>query len=258
MNLKLKDSLFVVTGATSGLGRGVARALLKEEARIIAVARDENNLKQLTQEFPDSAEIIAGDVLNSETFGRIIEKIGNRWLSGVLVNAGGPPAKSFLETKMNDWDSAYSSLLRWKVEFTKAVLPIFLAQSYGRFLFIESSSVKQPVENLVLSNSLRLSVVGFVKTLSREVGKNGITMNILAPGFHETPAAQRVFDKISQTEKISLEEAILKSKSGIPVGFFGDPDDFGALAAWLLSPLSAYITGQTISVDGGSVKWVMG
>jgi 3-oxoacyl-[acyl-carrier protein] reductase len=103
-----------------------------------------------------------------------------------------------LETNLDDWDTAYNSLLRWKVELIKALLPTFQNQNYGRIVFIESMSVKQPVANLVLSNSLRLAVVGFVKTLSQEVSKDGITVNILAPGFHDTPAAQRLFVKRSE------------------------------------------------------------
>jgi len=258
MDLGITKSLFVVTGASSGLGRGVATALLKEKANIIAVARDESKLLSLAEKYPDQTEIVVGDVTQNDTSKKIVQAIGSRQLGGVLVNAGGPPAKSFLETSMADWDQAFNLILRWKVEFTRAILPLFLLQQYGRFLFIESSSVKQPVPNLVLSNSIRLSVVGFVKTLSQEVAKNGITCNILAPGFHDTPAAQRLYVKRSQAENISEEKAELKYIEEIPVGRIGNPQDFGTLAAWLLSPLSRYVTGQTISIDGGSVKWVMG
>ncbi len=144
------------------------------------------------------------------------------------------------------------------MEFTKTFLPVFEKQKYGRFVFIESSSVKQPVKDLVLSNSLRLAVVGFVKTLSQEVAHKGITLNILGPGFHNTPAAERLFVKRAQVDNISVEEAKAKYESEILVGRMGDVNDFGTLAAWLLSPVSAYITGQTISVDGGMIKGVMG
>lgn len=258
MDLEIKDRLFVVTGATSGLGRGVALALLAEGAKIIAVGRDENKLTDLAGHFADQTETVRGDVTHKETIKLILDKIGHRQLSGILINAGGPPARAFLETTLDDWDSAYQNLLRWKVEITQSVLRLFRLQKYGRMLFIESSSVKQPVTNLVLSNSMRLSVVGFVKTLSQEIAKEGITCNILAPGFHDTPAARRLYIKRSQVENITVEEAELKYKSEIPVGVMGNPADFGTLAAWLLSPLSQYVTGQTISIDGGSVKFIMG
>ncbi len=258
MNLGLQDKLFIVTGATSGLGNGVAKALLNEKANIIAVARNSEKMEALASEFPGQVEPLTGDVFLTVTIQKIIKQIGNRYLNGVLINAGGPPAKSFLETELSEWDTAYNSLLRWKIELTKAVMPKFLSQKYGRIVYIESSSVKQPVTNLVLSNSIRLAVVGFVKTLSQEVAKNGITMNILAPGFHDTPAAHRLYVKRSQVENITIEEAELKYKYEIPVGKMGNPNDFGTLAAWLLSPLSGYVTGQTISVDGGAIKGMMG
>ncbi|NJK85940.1 MAG: SDR family NAD(P)-dependent oxidoreductase [Bacteroidales bacterium] len=131
-------------------------------------------------------------------------------VDGILVNAGGPPAKSFHETTLEDWDEAYKKLLRWKVELVKSFLPGMMAQQYGRFLFIESAAIKQPLENLVLSTSLRLSVAGFVKTLSQEIPLSGITFNILAPGYHYTPAVERLVRKKSENENISFEEARMK------------------------------------------------
>lgn len=258
MDLKLKDKLFIVCGATSGLGNGVAMALIGEGAKIIAVARNESKLNDFAKKYPNQIESVVGDISQSETIYAVFEKLGDRFLNGVVVNAGGPPAKSFIETDLEDWDQAYLNILRWKVEFTKVFLPIFEKQKYGRFVYIESSSVKQPVKDLVLSNSLRLAVVGFVKTLSQEVADKGITLNILGPGFHNTPAAERLFVKRSQVDDITVEEAKAKYESEIMVGRMGNVNDFGTLAAWLLSPISGYITGQTISVDGGMIKGVMG
>lgn len=258
MELNIQNKLFVVTGATSGLGKGVADALLNEGANLIVVARDNNKLIEFASEKPESIEILAGDITQSETIKKLADSIGSRNIEGLLVNAGGPPAKSFMETELSDWDVAYKNILRWKVELTKALLPKFLEKHYGRIVFIESSSVKQPVENLVLSNSLRLGVVGFVKTLSQEVASLGVTMNILAPGFHNTPAAERLFVKRSEVENISVEAARNRYESEIKVGRMGDPEEFGKMAAFLLSPLSGYMTGQTINMDGGANKGTMG
>jgi 3-oxoacyl-[acyl-carrier protein] reductase len=258
MDLNIKGRLFLVTGASSGLGKGVAMNLLKEEARIIAVGRNSEKLEVLSADFPGQVEIITGDVFKSETIHRIAQTINGRYLSGMLVNAGGPTAGSFIETDLQEWDRAYLTILRWKIELTKSLLPIFRDQKYGRVVFIESVSVKQPVANLVLSNSLRMAVVGFVKTLSQELAGEGITFNIAAPGFHETPAAERLFIKRGQVENITVAEAKKKYESEISVGRMGNTDEFGMLCAWLLSPHSGYITGQTISIDGGMVKGALG
>jgi 3-oxoacyl-[acyl-carrier protein] reductase len=129
---------------------------------------------------------------------------------------------------------------------------------YGRFLYIESSSVKQPLENLVLSNSFRVAVAGFVKTLSREIAASGVTLNILAPGSHNTPAIERIYQKKSEQTKMDPETVRKQAAEQIPVGFLGDAADLASLALWLLSPASKYITGQTISVDGGQVRGIFG
>jgi 3-oxoacyl-[acyl-carrier protein] reductase len=187
-----------------------------------------------------------------------VEAVGERNLAGIVVNAGGPPAKAFLETSLEDWDQAYRQVLRWKVDLTLAFLPFFEKHNYGRYLFIESFSVKQPLPNLVLSNSLRMAVTGFVKTFSDEIASRGITANVLAPGLHMTPALERVILKNSEAEGISREEALDALINSVPVKTTGNVNDFASLAAWLLSPWSSYITGQTISVDGGAVKGSMG
>ncbi len=258
MDLKLTNSLFVITGGSSGLGRGVASALLQERAKGIIVARDIDKLLTFQKSYPEQIEYLVGDISKDKTIEEVYKMVGNRFLSGLVVNAGGPPAKSFIETEMDEWDESYVNILRWKVKITKTFLPKFIDQNYGRIVYIESSSVKQPVKDLVLSNSLRLAVVGFVKTLSQEVAGKQITLNVLAPGFHETPAAERLFDKRSQIEGISKSEAKKRYENEISVGRMGHPDDFGSLATWLLSKSSGYITGQTISVDGGMIKGTMG
>jgi 3-oxoacyl-[acyl-carrier protein] reductase len=134
----------------------------------------------------------------------------------------------------------------------------FADQQYGRILYIESVSVKQPVENLVLSNSLRLAVVGFVKTLSQEIADKGITLNILAPGYHATPAMERLFSHKSMLLGITQAQAQQQYESETKMSKLGNPENLASLAIWLLSEKSSFITGQTISVDGGLVKGTMG
>ncbi|MBT8191466.1 MAG: SDR family oxidoreductase [Saprospiraceae bacterium] len=254
MNLNLDGKLFVVTGATSGFGKAIAEALVREKARVIINARGEEKLKDLQANFPDQIEILPGDITTDATISKLILLIGKRDLSGIVVNAGGPPAKSFARTSISDWDKAYETLLRWKVKLTKEILPLFQKNNYGRVVYIESSSVKQPIDNLILSTSLRLSVVGFVKSLSQEIAAEGINLNILAPGYHATPAMERLFINKSAQLGITPEEAKVQFEQEILVGRMGNPGDLASLACWLLSPLSGYITGQTISIDGGLIK----
>ncbi len=258
MDLGIKNQLFIVGGATSGFGKAIAAALIREGATIIAVARNAENLEALKASAPGQVEILAGDITQQAVITQLSQIVGNQQLHGVLVNAGGPPAKTFLETTLEDWDNAYHSILRWKVSLTQCLVPKMQTHGYGRFVYIESSSVKQPLENLVLSNSLRLSVVGFVKTLSQEIARSGITLNILGPGSHDTPAIQRIYNKKAEQTGQPVNETRQQGIQQIPVGRLGQPQDFASLATWLLSPASGYITGQTISVDGGMIKSIFG
>jgi len=254
MDLDIKEKKFIVCGATSGFGQAIAKQLMQEGAHVIAVARNEEKLKEFQDAYKLQMEILIGDITQSATIKKLTDLTKGNAISGILVNASGPPAKTFVETSMEDWDEAYRQLVRWKIEITKAFLPIFLKQAYGRFLYIESSAVKQPLENLVLSTSLRLSVVGFVKTVAQEIPDKGITFNVLAPGYHNTPAAERLVVKKAENLKISKKEARSLIQNAIPMKRMGDVDHFASLAVWLLSPLSDYITGQVYTIDGGTVK----
>lgn len=258
MDTGINQQLFLVGGAGSGFGKAVALALAAEGASVIAVARSAEKLAEVQKMAAGKVETLALDLTEIDAIENIKAHIGQRQLHGVLVNAGGPPAKTVLETTLEDWDQAYRQILRWKIALTQSLVPLMQANAYGRFLFIESSSVKQPLENLVLSNSMRLAVVGFVKTISQEIARSGITLNILAPGSHDTPAIERIYQKKAAQTGISPAQAREQGINAIPVGALGSADDFASLAVWLLSPAARYITGQTISVDGGMVKGAFG
>jgi 3-oxoacyl-[acyl-carrier protein] reductase len=258
LDFRIKDKLFAVTGATSGFGLAITKCLVAEGAHVIANARGEDALLDLQKLFPTQIDIIPGDITTDAVIANLFRLIGKRTLDGMVINAGGPPAKSFVETDMADWDNAYASILRWKIKLTHELLDKLRPQNYGRILYIESASVKQPVENLVLSTSMRLAVVGFAKTLSQELASDGITANVLAPGYHATPAMERLFEKKSMLLGISPDDARVLFENETSTGKLGDPHDFATLATWLLSPLGAFVTGQTISVDGGLIKGIMG
>jgi 3-oxoacyl-[acyl-carrier protein] reductase len=159
---------------------------------------------------------------------------------------------------MKDWDEAYHGTLRWKIQLTNALLPMLKANGAGRLLFLESVSIKQPIDNLVLSNAMRAAVAGYVKTLSREVGADGLTVNILAPGYHATPRITTVLEKSSEIQGISLAETEAGFTAETSMKKLGDPTDFAGMAVFLMSPMACYITGQTITVDGGLVRHITG
>jgi 3-oxoacyl-[acyl-carrier protein] reductase len=254
MNLDLSGKEYIICGATSGFGHAIAMLLMEEGAKVIAIARSEEKLKEFNEAYPDRSEYLTGDITQPGTTKQLLKLTEKRNISGILVNAGGPPAKSFADNSLEDWDQAYHQLVRWKIDITKAFLPRFINQGFGRFLYIESSAVKQPIENLILSTSMRLAVVGMVKTLSQESADKGITFNVLAPGYHYTPAVERLVLKKSETGKISRKEALAQIENSIPMKRTGNIDHFASLAIWLLSPLADYVTGQVYTIDGGVVK----
>jgi 3-oxoacyl-[acyl-carrier protein] reductase len=258
MDLKLKDKYFIVGGAGDGFGKAITLALANEGAKVLAVSRTREKLERLKHSFPDHIEFISGDISTDAIQEKIIEKAKENSFSGIVVNAGGPPAGGYTEISMRQWDEAWQQVVRWKIKLINQLIPVLIDNQYGRIVCIESVSVKQPVENLILSNAMRPAVVGYAKSVAAEVASKGVTINVLAPGFHETGAIARLFAKKSELKHISVGEARLEFESEIPVGEMGKPEEFASIALWFLSPLSRYVTGQTITHDGGSVKGIFG
>ena len=258
MDLKLTDQRFIVCGASSGFGAAIARQLLTEGARVVLVARRGDQLREKFGHFPDQTEIIEGSFIYSETLDKIEKAARKSDLHGILFNAGGPPTGTPLQTDMKDWDSSWQLVMRWKIDLSLRLAPLFKEKGYGRMLYIESQSVKQPMPSLTLSNAFRAGMVGFAKSLALEVAKSGVTVNILAPGSHETPAIERIIKNNSSVKGISYDKAKEEIEENIPVGRMGKAEELASLAAWLLSPHSGYVTGQTISHDGGVISGLFG
>jgi 3-oxoacyl-[acyl-carrier protein] reductase len=258
MDLQITDQRFIICGASSGFGEAVAKQLLIEGANVVLVARRGDLLEEKFSHFKEKTDIIEGSLIYTDTLDKIEKSAKSRPLHGILFNAGGPPTGTPLQTSMDDWDSAWHLVMRWKVDLALRLAPVFRDNNYGRMLFIESRSVKEPIPTLTLSNAFRAGVVGFAKTLSTEVAPNGVTVNILAPGAHKTPAIERVIKNNSSVKGISYEKAEEAMKESIPVGRMGTAEELASFASWLLSPHSGYVTGQTLSHDGGAIQGLFG
>ncbi|MFO8000599.1 MAG: SDR family oxidoreductase [Marinilabilia sp.] len=250
MDIQVKNRKYLVTGASSGLGEAVATTLLKNGAYVILTARTEEHLRKISNQWPGQTDICSGDVTD-QVFLDNLKQFLPEDLYGVFINAGGPPASTIAETSMQTWDEAYQLVLRWKADLSKFILPTFQKQQKGRFLFSESASVNGPIPNLVLSNSFRMAVVGYMKTMVKEIEHQDITANVIAPGYHNTGALDRLTKKMANQKNISESEAKQFLESKIPVGRLGKADEFATLAAWLLSPLAGFASGQVFTLDGG-------
>lgn len=258
MDLEISEQRFIVCGASSGFGRAIAEQLLQEGAAVIAIARREEKLQELKSEYGEAVTTIPGNLLNDDSHNKIEAAIGNDAIHGLVLNAGGPPALTPLETAMYDWDNAYKKVLRWKVQLVLRLASYFTKNNYGRILFVESQSVKQPLPDLVLSNAFRAGIVGFAKSLALEIADSGVTVNVLAPGSHNTPAIDRVIQKKADNSDKSFEQIKKEMEASVPVGRFGEGEELASLATWILSPHAGYVTGQTISHDGGNIQGLFG
>lgn len=258
MDLKLQQQTVAVGGATSGLGKAIVERLIAEGATVIGFARSGDKLKSLSNSLGDRFEGYVANTTDTVAVRKLGEHLVSRGVDGCIFNTGGPPSGSISELGMDAWDSAYHGTLRWKIALTKQLLPLMRRRGRGSLLYLESVSIKQPIDNLVLSNVMRAGVAGFVKTLSREEGANGVRANILAPGYHATARITGVLDHAAKLQSVDRSEVEKEFLAEVPLGTIGQPADFAGLAAFLLSPFASYISGQTITVDGGLVRHLTG
>ncbi len=249
MDLGLKGRRALVTAASKGLGRACAHALAAEGARVFISSRDTGLLTKVSKDIgaagwhaadmsvaggPESAVKAAAAALGG--------------LDILVVNAGGPPAANFQGTSLENWDTAHRLTLMSAVRLIKSALPHLKQSDQGRIVIVTSVSVRQPIPHLVLSNSVRAAVTGMAKTLSREIGPDGITVNCLAPDAVLTDRTRNL-----APAGVDVEEYIKKSAEVVPLRRMGDPAEFGATCAFLCSKQAGFITGQTIGVDGGTL-----
>jgi 3-oxoacyl-[acyl-carrier protein] reductase len=252
MMLDLKGKSFVVGGASRGLGRAVAGQLVAEGARVLLVARDATTIQEVAQELGEQAYPCAANLSEASNIDEVVEaatRLGG--LDGVLVNAGGPPFGPALELSDDQWLEAFRILIGGPVRLLRALVPRM--NEGASVLFVTSSSVRQPIKNLDTSNVLRPGVAALAKCLANELGPR-IRVNSLAPGRIDTARSRSVDESRAQALGISVEEQRRNVSEGIPLGRYGQPEELGRAAAFLLSPAASYITGVSLQVDGGLVS----
>lgn len=257
MDLGLSNKIGIVAAASKGLGKAVAFRLAREGMRVAICARDESTLRATAQEISSltNTEVlpIRADVTCPEDIKYLVSETARRFggLDVLVTNAGGPPPGNFFAFEDSHWEQAFQLTLMSVVRLCREAIPHMHKRGSGRIINIASVSVKQPLDNLILSNSLRLAVVGLAKSLANELAPMKITVNTVCPGPTQT-------DRMEQLLRASgnIEEARRFWTKDIPMGRMGQPEELADLVAFLASENARYITGTVIQVDGGLVKGV--
>jgi 3-oxoacyl-[acyl-carrier protein] reductase len=258
MDLGLKGKVALVAAASKGLGFGVARALASEGARVSICSRDTASVEAAAAKLraETGAEIHAAvcDVTKRESIEAWVNGTAAQWgvIDALLVNAGGPPGGLIKDFTDEQWQAAFELTLMSSVRMIRAVLPHM--PNGGSILTITSSSIREPIERLGLSTVMRSGVAGLVKTLADELANDHIRVNNLIPGRIDTERVGQLDAAAAKREGISVEDVRARSLSRIPLKRLGTIDEFGAAAAFLLSPAAQYITGATLRVDGGAMR----
>jgi 3-oxoacyl-[acyl-carrier protein] reductase len=260
MDLQLKNKTALVTGASRGLGYATALVLAKEGCRVAVNSRDEAKIsaaaKKIAGETGTQAIGLAGDVSDPDVPECIISETV-RALGGLdilICNAGGPPAGSFESFDEAAWQKAIDLSLMSHVRLIKAALPHLKQSKFASVLTVTSYSVKQPIPNLVLSNSIRAATVGLTKSLALELGAAGIRFNSILPGWTETERVTELMSFRAKQNGTTVDAEIARQSKDSPLGRMGQPEEFANAAVFLVSPAASYITGVMLTVDGGMYK----
>jgi 3-oxoacyl-[acyl-carrier protein] reductase len=260
VDLGLRGKVALVAGSSKGLGRAIAEELAVEGCDLVLLARTERTIRDAAEAITRASGVrvlgLAADLAAPGEAGRVAaEGIRTFGRIDVLVtSAGGPPAGSFERLPIEAWHDAVRLLLDSVLELCRAVLPGMRERRWGRILNVTSISAKQPVDNLVLSNSIRAAVTGFARTLANEVAAHGITVNNLLPGYTRTERLDELAAAGAQARGVAHEAVFADWEREIPMKRLGEPRELAALAAFLASERASYITGTSIPVDGGWIR----
>jgi 3-oxoacyl-[acyl-carrier protein] reductase len=260
LDLGLQGRVAIVAAASKGLGRAVAEELSREGAIVAICARSAAELEQAAAEIHKSTgrEVFhqSVDVTNPAAVSQFVGAVEARFgrIDICVTNSGGPPSKLFVDTNPEDWRSAVDLLLMNTVFFAKETLPRMQKNKWGRFITITSSAVKQPVDGLLLSNSIRSAVTGLARTLANEYAAHGITVNNVCPGYTRTARLDGLAATISARTGAKPEAVFADWTRQIPAGRIGTPQEFAAVVAFLASERASFVNGTSIAVDGGMVR----
>ena len=263
MDLGLTGKKALVTAASSGLGKAIATELLCEGCSVTIASRNVDALEKAAEEMrairSDTEVLIHQvNVADADSVRQLIETTNAKWgrIDLLVTNAGGPPPGGFDQVTDDDWQRAFELNLLSVVRLIRETLPLMRKNKYGRILNVSSMSVKEPISNLILSNSIRAGVVGMLKTLATEVAKEGILIHNLAPGRIATDRIVQLDQASADRLGLLMEKVRENQEAAIPLGRYGHPDEFAKVAVFLLSEANTYMTGETIVVDGGSLRSV--
>jgi 3-oxoacyl-[acyl-carrier protein] reductase len=260
MDMGLKDRVAVVAASSQGIGRATAEAFAAEGCRVAMCARNGEALQLAAEHIKrqHGVEVFAQtcDVTNASAVSTFVAAVAERF-GGVdicVTNAGGPPAKGFLAASLEDWQRAIEMNFLGTVYFAREVIPYMQRKRWGRIITLTSITTKQPVADLVLSNAVRAAVVGLVKSLANEFGKDGILVTNVGPGFTATDRLKELAKARSSVSGKSEQEIFDAWAADAPLNRLGDPREVAETIVWLASERASYITGQTVLVDGGIYK----
>ncbi|HEX7268644.1 MAG TPA: SDR family oxidoreductase [Streptosporangiaceae bacterium] len=259
MDLGLNGKVALVTASSKGLGKASALALAREGARVTICARTEADLEAAAEEIQDEtrAEVLAvqADLTTAEGIESVVAATVERF-GGVDVlvnNSGGPALGKFADVTDDDWRQAFEVVTLNFVRFVREVVPYMRASRWGRIIGIQSSSVKEPVEGIDLSNGIRPGIAGLMKAIMPGLARDGITVNLVLPGRFLTSRTSPGAGRSPEADK-ALQEQLAPLAAAIPVGRFGEPIELGNVVAFLASQQASYVTGAVYQVDGGSIK----